>query len=150
MKVNKNPQTSELGIRTVVHEVVDNETGILAVSFRYTQDEMRFLQSGFQMQYETIKLGASRGAHYHYPEDAEESFYVIDGDCRLIVCDINQTICEIYDIEKGKTYTVPGMILHKAVNTSKESEVKMVVAKPFNFKVVNRTIKIDMSWTEKL
>ena len=102
------------------------------------------------MQFETINVGSSRGGHYHYPEDAFESFYILKGNCNLIICDINKDICEVYTIKRGITYKVPGMIAHKAVNTSAYRKVEMVVAKPFNFVIINRTQLFDMQWTDDL
>ena len=149
MEILINPKESKLGVITAKYEVKTNDAGILAVSFRYKPEDMKELVDGVQMQFETIKVGASRGGHYHYPENAFESFYVLKGSCSLIICDINKVICEIYSIEKGITYSVPGMIAHKAVNTSAE-QVEMLVAKPFNFEIVNRTTLFDMKWTDEL
>jgi len=150
MELLIDPEASKLGVLTAKYEVKENDAGILAVSFRYKPEAMKDLVDGVQMQFETIKVGATRGGHYHYPENAFESFYVIKGYCDLIVCNIDQTICEVYSIERGITYSVPGMIAHKAVNTSNECEVEMLVAKPFNFEIINRTKLFDMEWTHEI
>ena len=133
MEILINPKESKLGVITAKYEVKTNDAGILAVSFRYKPEDMKELVDGVQMQF----------------ENAFESFYVLKGSCSLIICDINKVICEIYSIEKGITYSVPGMIAHKAVNTSAE-QVEMLVAKPFNFEIVNRTTLFDMKWTDEL
>ena len=150
METRINPKDSKLGVKTVKYEVVRNATGVLAVTFRYRPEGMAHLTDGVQMQFETINVGAKRGGHYHFPESAAESFYIIKGDCDLIVCDLDRTICEVYSLESEITYTVPGMIVHQAVNMSNENEVEMVVAKPFNFEIVNRTTMFDMSWTNEI
>ena len=150
MKTHYNPTVSRLGVEKVQHEVVESATGVLAVTFRYVPEDLSNLDDGLQMQFETIAIGTSRGGHYHYPEDAYESFFVLEGHCDLIVCDLQKEVCEVYAAEHGLTYRVPGMIAHKATNTSPDTEVKMVVAKPFNFKIINRTEMFDMSWTEEL
>ena len=150
MKILINPTKSRLGVVTKKYEVVKSETGVLAVSFRYQREEVAELLDGVQMQFETINVGASRGGHYHYPENAFERFYVLKGSCDLIICDPDKTICEVYSIKKGITYSVPGMIAHKAINTSDKCKVEMLVAKPFNFEIVNRTTLIDMKWTDKI
>ena len=149
MKILINPTQSELGITTTRYEVVRNEKGILAVTFRYTPEALKIYSDGFQTQFETINPGFSRGGHYHYPETARESFYLLKGGFDLVVCDLEKTICEVYNILEGVTYHCPGMIAHKAITTSKE-QAEMVVAKPFNFDIINRTTMFDMEWTKDL
>lgn len=83
-----NPEKSSLGVETVKHEIVKNATGVLAVTFRYRPELMSNFTDGLQMQFETINAGASRGGHYHYPENACERFYLLKGNFDLIVCDI--------------------------------------------------------------
>lgn len=156
MKILRNPTNSELGITTTRYEVVRNEKGVLAVNFRYTPEDLKRYPDGFQTQFETINPGFSRGGHYHYtfrqmfgPDSAIESFYLLKGSFDLVVCDLAKTICEVYNIKEGVTYHCPGMIAHKAITTSQE-QAEMVVAKPFNFEIINRTTMFDMEWTKDL
>lgn len=153
MKVAFDPEVSELGLIRVEHEIVENETGILCVAFRFKPQDLGIFTDGFQMQFETIKIEASRGAHYHYPESAYESFYLLKGRCALAICNLRSMpnrICEVYHIEKGITYSVPGMIPHRAINLSDEEEVEIMVAKPFNYRIINRTELVDMSWVDEV
>lgn len=143
-----NPEFSQLGLVRESHETFNNERGVLNVMFRYDQDALRRYTHGFQVQFETIDFRRFRGSHYHSPESAVESFYVLRGHGVLLMCDLRRSTWEMYSLLRGITYTVPGLIAHKAFNVSHLLEsrdtLELVVAKPFNYKIANFTDMLDM------
>lgn len=139
--VNFEPVHSQLGIIQIRHEQIDNAKGNLAVMFRYNKVDIKNLEMGLQIQFESISSGSTRGDHYHYPSFAAEEFFIISGNAVLIVSDIDRKFIEIYNLKKGTTYFVPGLVAHKVQNISQvlgnDEEVILVISKHYNYHIKN-------------